>query len=601
TCMALAQGALQLTPRGDASGPNLPVDHFLRALAQTQQAQAIGVVLSGAGSDGTLGLLEIKSVGGITFAQEPGTAGHGGMPQSAIGSGAVDFVLPPEGIARRLAEVAAHPYLALGPVEALPAEAEDHFRRVLGAVRAATKVDFSQYRDTTVRRRIMRRMALHGESSLAAYAERLEQEGPEAEGLYRDLLINVTSFFRDPALFEALKTSVFPAILEAKPLDEPLRLWVPGCSTGQEPYSLAIALWEFFDDQPVSVRRPFQVFATDLSDPGALERARAGLYPETIEAEVSPERLHRFFKKDDRLYRIDKSIRDYCIFARQNLSTDPPFSRVDLISCRNVLIYMAPALQRRVLRTFHYALNVPGFLILGSSETAGEINGLFEVTDRAHKIYLKNVTAGRPLVPFAAENYTPLGTAGMWARLPGSTPVDFQKEADRLLLGRYAPPGVLINEHLDILQFRGRTGPYVEAPAGEPTTNLLKMARPGLFVELRSAVNESIARGAAVRREGLHLRDEQGVREVAIEVLPVRPRESAESCCLVLFEEGGRQAQSAAEPKPPSGWRARLSRALHAPAGPAAEARRPPGSEGPTELEGETAGLRQELSSTREY
>ncbi|MBA3494527.1 MAG: hypothetical protein H0T87_10565, partial [Gammaproteobacteria bacterium] len=591
TCMALAQGALQLTPRGDASGPNLPVDHFLRALAQAEQAQAIGVVLSGTGSDGTLGLLEIKAVGGITFAQEPGTAGHGGMPQSAIGSGAVDFVLPPEGIARRLAEVGAHPYLALGSVES-----EDHFRRVLGAVRAATKVDFSQYRATTIRRRIMRRMALHGDSSLAAYAERLEREGPEAEALYCDLLINVTSFFRDPALFEALKTSVFPEILKAKPPDAPLRLWVPGCSTGQEPYSLAIALWEFFDDKPV--RRPFQIFATDLSDPGALERARAGLYPERIEAEVSPERLDRFFKKDDRLYRINKSIRDYCIFARQNLTADPPFSHVDLISCRNVLIYMATALQRRVLQTFHYAFNVPGFLILGSSETA--INGLFEVTDRAHKIYLKQVTAGRALVPFAAENYKPLGAADMRARLPGSTRVDFQKEADRLLLGRYAPPGVLINEHLDILQFRGRTGPYLEAPAGEPTMNLLEMARPGLFMELRSAVNEALTRGEAVRREGLHLRDEQGVREVAIEVLPVRPRDAAESCCLVLFEEGG-TAQSAAEPKPPSGWQARLSRWLHARAVPAAEVRRPPGSEGPPELEGETAGLRQELSSTREY
>jgi len=440
TCMALAQGALQLTPRGDASGPNLPVDHFLRALAQTQQAQAIGVVLSGTGSDGTLGLLEIKAVGGITFAQEPGTAGHGGMPQSAIGSGAVDFVLPPEGIAERLAEVGAHPYLALGPVEAPPAEAEDHFKRVLAAVRAATKVDFSQYRDTTIRRRIMRRMALHGESSLAAYAERLEREGPEAEALYRDLLINVTSFFRDPALFEALKTSVFPEILKAKPPDAPLRLWVPGCSTGQEPYSLAIALWEFFDDKPV--RRPLQIFATDLSDPGALEQARAGLYPESIEAELTPERLHRFFKKEDRLYRIDKSIRDSCVFARQNLTADPPFSHVDLISCRNVLIYMATALQRRVLQIFHYALNVPGFLILGSSETAGEFKRLFEVTDRAHKIYLKQVTAGRPTVPFAFEDYKMPGAAGTRAGAPGSTPADFQTEADRLLLSRYAPrPG----------------------------------------------------------------------------------------------------------------------------------------------------------------
>ncbi len=469
---------------------------------------------------------------------------------------------------------------------------------MLGAVRVATKVDFSQYRDTTIRRRILRRMALHGESSLAAYAGRLEEDGPEVEALYRDLLINVTRFFRDPEVFETLKTSVFPAILEAKPPDAPLRLWVPGCSTGQEAYSLAIALWEFFDDQPL--RRPFQIFASDLSDPGALEPARAGLYPESIEAELTPERLHRFFKKEHRLYRIDKSIRDGCVFARQNLTADPPFSHVDLISCRNVLIYMNPALQRRVLQIFHYALNVPGFLILGSSETAGEFNGLFEVTDRAHKIYLKQATAGRPLVPFAAEDYKTLGAAGMRARVPGSTPADFQKEADRLLLGRYVPPGVLINQHLDILQFRGRTGPYLEAPAGEPTMNLLKMARPRLFVELRSAVSEALARGEAVRREGLHLRDEQGMREVAIEVVPVRPREAAESCCLVLFEEG-KTPMPAAGPARPSGRRARLYRWWAARAHRAGDVAAPAGREGLTEPEGETARFRQELSSTREY
>ncbi len=554
------------------------------------------MVLSGTGSDGTLGLLEIKSVGGITFAQEPGSAHHGGMPQSAIGSGAVDFVLPPEGIARRLAEIGAHPYLAPSPVEAPPPESENHFRRVLGAVKAVTGVDFSQYRDTTIRRRILRRMALHGESSLAAYAGRLEQDVPEVEALYGDFLINVTSFFRDPALFEALKTSVFPEILKAKPADAPLRLWVPGCSTGQEAYSLAIALWEFFDDKPL--RRPFQIFATDLSDPGSLERARAGLYPESIEAELTPERLHRFFKKEDPFYRIDKSIRDSCVFARQNLTADPPFSHVDLISCRNVLIYMAPALQRRVLPTFHYALNVPGFLVLGSSETVGELNGLFEVMDRANKIYAKQVTASRPLVQFAIEGYKLPGAAGPRAGAPGSTPADFQKEADRLLLSRYAPPGVLVNEHLDILQFRGRTGPYLEAPPGEPTMNLLKMARPGLFVELRSALNEAIARGESVRREGLRLRDEQGVREVAIEVLPVRPREAAAQCCLVLFEEGGGPNRSAG-PERPAGWRARLYRWFNARAHPAVAAAA--GREGLTEPEAETAQLRQELSSTREY
>ena len=348
-------------------------------------------------------------------------------------------MLPPEGIARRLAEICNHPYLARGPVEAPPPESENHFRRMLAAVRAVTGVDFSQYRDTTIRGRILRRMALHGESSLAAYARRLEQDGPEVEALYGDLLINVTGFFRDPALFEALKTSVFPEILKAKPPDAPLRLWVPGCSTGQEAYSLAIALWEFFDDKPS--RRPFQIFATDLSDPGSLSRARAGLYPESIEAELTPERLHRFFKKEDLLYRIDKSIRESCIFARQNLTADPPFSHVDLISCRNVLIYMAPALQRRVLPTFHYALNIPGFLVLGSSETVGEFNGLFAAMDRANKIYAKQISASRPLVQFAVEDYKLPSAAGPRVCATGSTPADYQKEADRLLLSRYAPPG----------------------------------------------------------------------------------------------------------------------------------------------------------------
>jgi two-component system, chemotaxis family, CheB/CheR fusion protein len=596
--MALARGALQVTPRGEAPGPHLPVDHFLRALAHARQTQAIGVVFSGTGSDGTLGLLEVKAVGGITFAQEPGSARHGGMPQSAIGSGAVDFVLSPRGIAERLAEIGTHPYLSPGPVEPPVPESEDHFSRVLGAVKAATEVDFTHYRDTTIRRRILRRMALHGESSLAAYARRLEQDGAEVEALYRDILINVTSFFRDPALFEALKTRVFPEILKAKPPDAPLRLWVPGCSTGQEAYSLAIALWEFFDGRPR--RHPFQIFGTDLSDPGSLERARAGLYPESIKAEVASERLRRFFKKEDHLYRIDKSIRERCVFARQNLTADPPFSHVDLISCRNVLIYMNPALQRRLLPIFHYALNVPGFLVLGASETVGEFNELFQVMDRANKVFAKQITASRPPRQFVIERYQAPDAARPRAGAMGSTPADFHKEADRLLLSHYAPPGVLVNEQLDILQFRGHTGRYLEAPPGEPSMNLLKMARPGLFVELRSAVNEALIRGETVRREGLCLRDEQGVREVAIEVLPVRPREAAAQCCLVLFEEDG-ASQATTGPARPPGWRARLYRWFHPGYHPAGDMAAPARRDGLTEPGGESAQLRQELSSTREY
>jgi two-component system CheB/CheR fusion protein len=422
-------------------------------------------------------------------------------------------------------------------------------------------------------------------SSRSRPTGRLEQDAPEVEALYRDLLINVTGFF---------KTTVFPEIPKAKAVDAPLRRWVPGCSTGQEAYSLAIALREFFDDQ--SLRRPFQIFATDLRDPGSLERARAGLYPESIVSELAPERLLRFFKKEDHLYRLDKSIRDSCVFARQNLIADPPFSHIDL-SCRNVLIYMAPALQRRVLPTFHFALNVPGFLVLGSSE-AVEFNGLFAVMDRANKIYRKQVTASQPLVQFAIEDYQPPVAARPRAGAMGSTPADFQKEADRLLLSRYAPPGVLVNEHLDILQFRGRTGPYLEAPPGEPTMSLLKMARPGLFVELRSALNEALARGETVRREGLRLRDAHDVREVAIEVLPVRPCEAAAHRYLVLFEEDG---QAATGPERPSGWRARLYRWFHARAHPAGDVAAPPGPEELTAPAAETAQLRQELSSTREY
>src|SRR5262245_23541699 len=399
--MTIEKGMLLVTPREEVRAPHLSVDAFFRSLARDSQSKAIGVVLSGTGSDGTLGLMEIKAGGGTTFAQDEKSAKHPGMPHSAVDSGCVDFVLSPEEIAKSLIRLGQHPYLAPEPSAAPLPPAEDEFQRVLSLVRKATGVDFAHYRDTTIKRRIQRRMMLHTKNNLADYADLIQADRSEIEGLYRDLLINVTGFFRDPEVFEALKKTALPAILRAKSVTNPVRIWVPGCSTGQEAYSHAIVLLEYLDDKPF--RPPIQIFATDLSDQVSLERARSGIYPENIESEVSAERLRRFFRKEDHVYRIDKTIRDMCVFARQNIAADPPFSHVDLISCRNVLIYMSQVLQRRVMPTFHYALNHPGFLLLGSSESVGPFVDLFELLDRSAKIYAKKQVGTRVYPHFAQD------------------------------------------------------------------------------------------------------------------------------------------------------------------------------------------------------
>lgn len=537
TNLAIHRGILRVTPRPQERGPHLPVDYLFRSLAEEQKARAIAVVLSGTGADGTQGLCEIKAVGGITFAQDKQSARQEGMPSSAAENGGADFILPPDQIAGRLAEIGKHPYLTPAAAVLEHENAEGQYGKILASVRSVTGVDFSQYRDTTIKRRIMRRMAVHAEQSLERYNQRLAADKKEVEALYRDLLINVTSFFRDPELFDALKEQVFPEIVKAKSAIAPVRIWIPGCSTGQEAYSIAMALVEFLDDKPS--RPPILIFATDLGDSTSLEKARAGVYPESIEAEVTPERLRRFFRKEDHVYRIEKSIRDACVFAHQNVTHDPPFSHVDLISCRNVLIYLTTPLQRRVLPTFHYALNAPGFLVLGTAETVGENTDLFELADRNNRIYIKKPNANRPHLQFGPVDYKTAG--GLEVHRGGqrhAVPAEFQREADRILLGRYAPPGVLVNENLEIIQFRGRTSAYLEPPPGEPTTNLLKMAREGLFVELRSALAEAAKQNELVRREGARVRINGAVREIGLEIVPVKPPGSNEACFLVLFHEG---------------------------------------------------------------
>jgi two-component system CheB/CheR fusion protein len=574
TSVAIADGVLSVTPRPDDRRPHYPVDHFLRSLAAVQGPYSVGVILSGTGSDGTLGICEIKAAGGLTFAQDEHSAQHVGMPQSAIASGAVDLVMPPDKIAGRLATVLQHPYLA--PAEATaPDERQedpDEFQRVITALRNSSGVDFSQYRDTTLKRRTARRMMLRGFTSPREYAQFLERDRGEAQALYRDVLINVTSFFRDPDMFEDLKREVFPAIVNGKPEGPPIRVWVPGCSTGQEAYSIAMALLEFLDT--AKTRRSIQVFGTDLGDPSFLDKARAGLYPESIEAEVHPDRLRRFFVKEDGHYRIQKSVRDLCIFARQNVTVDPPFSRVDLVTCRNVLIYMSPRLQERLLPVFHFALNPGGFLVLGLAETVGSFDDLFDLTNRTHKIYRKRETASRPQLSFMPDDWlagTPAKHPGVMTQPPG----DIQREADRLVLGRYAPPSALVNQDFEVQQFRGRTSPYFDTPSGQPTTNILRMAKQGLFMELRSALTEAKTTNGPVVREGLHVIEGSDDIEFTLRILPVRVPHQSEGCLLVLFES--------------KDWPAWSAGALAQDDGLAAHAHR------------DAVWLRQELASSKQY
>ena len=387
----------------------MSIDHFFRSLAESHDGQAIGIILSGSSSDGTLGIEAIKNAGGITFAQEEKSARYYYMPKSAIGTGCVDFVLPPEGIARELAELARHPYLSRyhpAKAKALPVK-DKNLGQILGLLNKASGVDLTHYKHSTIWRRIMRRMALNKIAKPEAYIRYLQENPGEVTNLYQDVLIKVTGFFRDPKAFEALKTEIFPLIQRQKSPEVPVRIWVPGCSTGEEAYSLAMAWLEYLGDQAAAT--PIQVFATDVSST-VIEKARNGLYPENIAEDVSPERLSRFFVKNNGSLQVNKTVRDMCIFAQQNLIQDPPFSKLDLISCRNVLIYLEPVLQKRVLQIFHFALKPAGFLMVGASESLGQSPEFFSLVNQKYKIYRRKAHFGQ--IPLA------LGRRGLGEGMP---------------------------------------------------------------------------------------------------------------------------------------------------------------------------------------
>jgi two-component system CheB/CheR fusion protein len=558
TCLGIRGGKLTLAARPDDSrGKHLPIDAFFRDLAAERQSRAIGIVLSGTASDGTEGLLAIKEANGITFAQDPGTARFSGMPQSAVDAGVVDYCLPMVALAQELARISRHPYVVAA--DSAPSVHDAKTReQIIALVRSTTRVDFGEHKLPTFERRLARRMMLRGVDTIEAFLRLLEQSSDEVWAFFEDSLVHVTSFFRDPEIFERLKTDVFPAIVKGKPQAAPIRVWVPGCSTGEEVYSLGIALIEFLGDSP----RPIQIFGSDVSNK-AIETARAGFYSEGAMRNVGDEKRRRYFTKVDRGYRIIPSIRELCVFVQHDLARDPPFSKVDVVSCRNVLIYFDSGLQKRALPTFHYALNQPGFLVLGRAESIGGFTQLFQPFDKANKIFTRTSAASTLRFAQRSEPHRPESAPGAAARSREHEVVmtvpqlDLSRRLDRLLLSRYAPPGVVVNEKMEILQFRGQTGAYLQPAPGTPQNNVMQMARDGLPLTLRASVAEAKKTAVPVRVVGVEVGQNGSSRTCDVLVIPLMgASDPAEALYVILFEEHvpaaggnarGRQPETPAE------------------------------------------------------
>jgi two-component system, chemotaxis family, CheB/CheR fusion protein len=540
--VVLSQGRLRLVRRPEGERLHLPIDQFFTSLANEQGSRAIGIVLSGTGSDGTAGLGAIKAEAGLTYAEAESSAKYFGMPRSAIDAGCVDTVLSADAIAAELARVARHPLVRprakVREVASFP-EAADALGKIFFLLRQNSGVDFSLYKPTTLKRRITRRMVLQRIENVDDYVTLLRANPQELDALFRDLLINVTSFFRDKKVYAALKKKIISRLIKTKASAGEIRVWVPGCATGEEVYSLAICFMEEIKRASKSLK--LHLFGTDLSEQ-AINKARIGVFPGTIVRDVSPERLRRFFAKSNGGYQISRDIREICTFARQNLCEDPPFSRLDLISCRNVLIYLGPEMQKKCMPVFHYALNSGGYLMLGMSETVGTAVDLFTLMDKKNKIYIKKhvsipTSPGFTSKPVAPARVSESAKPAAFRNEASEGPFDLQTEADRIILSRYAPSGVIIDTQMRVHEFRGRTGRFLEHSPGTATLNLLQMVHSGLVVDLRTAIHKALKNGSPVRKDGILLKTNGSPHEVAMEVVPFHIPRSSETWILVLFEE----------------------------------------------------------------
>ncbi|HEV7782866.1 MAG TPA: chemotaxis protein CheB [Chitinophagaceae bacterium] len=511
-----------------------PIDSFLTSLSQLYQQNAIGIILSGTGSDGTVGLMSVKTYGGITFVQDD-TAGYPGMPVHASELGYADFVMSPEKIAEELATFIKHPYMVTTANDILRRNTNELFK-VQAVLHTKKGVDFAYYKQTTIERRIMRRMAVNRLKNIGAYVNLLKKNNQEVDALYHDLLITVTSFFRDPDLYQALATKLLPAIFKNKKKTDPLRVWIPGCATGEEAVSFAIVILEYLKEKAIGTQ--VQIFATDLNE-RAISKARAGLYPKAAFEHVSSARLKRFFIKDNGHYQVIKTIRDMCIFAPHNLLNDPPFSKIDIVSCQNVLIYLETGSQNKIMHAFHYALNPSGFLLLGKSETIGNATRLFEQFNKQYKIYTPHPV--RPSLPLGVTPPVyPLVSNQQLHEInpaPAIKEPDLEKETDKLLLSRYVPASILINKDLEVVRFRGPTSQYIEPASGKASLHLLKIIKEELAFDMRTIVDRVKKEGKMIRKEGIMVSTPSGSRELAIEAIPVKNNSKNPHYLIILNEQ----------------------------------------------------------------
>ncbi len=533
--MAILHGTLQLIEPTEPYRHKEPIDFFLRSLAQDQGVHSIGIILSGTGTGGTLGLKAIKEVGGLTMVQDPESAKYDGMPKSAIATGLVDYVLPPNKMPEQLIAYIQHDFVRVpNKITATVSEKSDWLQKVFILLRSHTGHDFSYYKKNSIIRRIERRMMINQMDSAADYVKYLQENPMETDTLFRELLIGVTNFFRDPEAFDILKEKMMPSFFENRTPDRPIRIWVPACSTGEEAYSIAMLISECLNE--LAQKFQVQIFATDI-DSYAIETARQGIYPDSIAVDVPPKRLQHFFHKDGNFLRVNKAIRDMMVFATQNVISDPPFSKTDLISCRNLLIYMGEELQKKLMPLFHYSLNRNGYLFLGNSETIGNFDDLFAVINRRWKIFQRKgdiPIQRQPVIHFLATDGNEMQTKWNNKTMENAS---IQVITERLLLDNYSPACVIINEKNDVVYFHGRTGKYLEPASGEARLNILEMAREGLKSILTTSLRKAVSENSDVLHEDLQVKTNGDVQVIDLEVRIISKGVSSEKLIMVVFRD----------------------------------------------------------------